>query len=52
LSGRGKTSGVEVQMPRWNLYEIRNGLVKHVEIFETKNQALEAARLSKDPRNL
>ena len=35
LSGRGKTSGVEVQMPRWNLYEIRNGLVKRVSIFES-----------------
>jgi hypothetical protein len=33
-------------MPRWNVYEIRNGLVVHVEIFETKAEALEAVGLS------
>jgi hypothetical protein len=32
-------------MPRWNVYGIRNGLVVHVEIFETKAEALEAVGL-------
>jgi ketosteroid isomerase-like protein len=45
LSGRGKTSGVEVEMPRWMMYTIRDGLVIRVDIFETKAEALEAAGL-------
>src|SRR5689334_23981926 len=32
VSGRGRESGVDVEMPRWNVYGIRNGLVVHVEI--------------------
>ena len=47
VSGRGKASGVEVEMPRWNVYELRNSLVTHVEIFVTKTEALEAVGLSK-----
>jgi ketosteroid isomerase-like protein len=43
LSGRGKTSGVEVEMSRWGVHRIRKGLVIHVEFFETKAEALEAA---------
>jgi ketosteroid isomerase-like protein len=43
LSGRGKESGVQVDMPRWNLYRIRDGLAFRVELFETKAEALEAA---------
>ena len=46
VSGRGRESGVDVEMSRWNVYGIRNGLVVHVEIFETKADALEAAGLS------
>lgn len=46
--GSGKASGAEVEMSRWNLYGIRNGLVIRVEIFETKAQALAAAGLSED----
>ena len=45
LSGRGKASGVEVDMPRWNLYRIRDGLAIRVELFETEAEALEAAGL-------
>ena len=48
LHGQGKSSGAEVEMHRWNVYTIRNGLVVRVEIFETKAQALEAAGLSGD----
>lgn len=43
LTARGKASGAEVEMPRWNVYKIRNGLVVRIDIFETKAQALEAA---------
>jgi ketosteroid isomerase-like protein len=43
LRGRGKTSGVEVEMSRWNLYMIRNGLAVRVELFETEAEAIEAA---------
>ena len=45
LSGRGKVSGVEVEMPRWMVYAIRDGLVVRVDIFETKSEAFEAAGL-------
>ena len=46
VSGRGKASGMNVEMPRWNVYGIRNGLVAQVEIFDNKPEALEAAGLS------
>jgi ketosteroid isomerase-like protein len=46
LRGSGRASGVEVEMPRWNLYRIRDGLAIRVELFETKAEALEAAGLS------
>jgi hypothetical protein len=45
VTGRGKASGAEVEMPRWNVYRIRNGLVIRVEVFVTKADALEAAGL-------
>lgn len=48
LGGRGKTSGVEVEARRWNVYRIRNGLVIRVDLFETKAKALEAAGLPED----
>jgi ketosteroid isomerase-like protein len=43
VSGRGRGSGAEVEMTRWNVYELTSGLVKHVEIFDTEAAALEAA---------
>jgi ketosteroid isomerase-like protein len=48
VTGRGKTSGAAVEMQRWNVYRIRNGLVIRIEIFETEAQSLEAAGLSDD----
>jgi ketosteroid isomerase-like protein len=48
VTGRGMASGAMVEMQRWNVYRIRNGLVIRVEIFETRAQALEAAGLSED----
>ena len=52
LTGRGKASGVEVDMPRC-LYRIRDGLAIRVELFETKAEALEAANVGhpKDVRH-
>jgi ketosteroid isomerase-like protein len=48
-SGRGKTSGAEVEMPFfWNVYSIRNGLVIRIEVFKTKTDALAAASVSQD----
>jgi ketosteroid isomerase-like protein len=46
VKGRGKGSGVDVEMSRWNVYGIRNGLVNRVEVFITKAEALEAVGLS------
>jgi ketosteroid isomerase-like protein len=46
VSGRGRGSGVEVDMIRWNVYELTNGLVTRVEVFDAKAEALEAAGLS------
>jgi ketosteroid isomerase-like protein len=45
LTGRGKTSGAEVEMSRWNVYEIRDGLVIRIDIFESEAHALQAAGL-------
>jgi ketosteroid isomerase-like protein len=46
VSGRGRGSGVEVEMSRWNVYGFANGLVIRVEIFDTETEALEAVGLS------
>jgi ketosteroid isomerase-like protein len=46
VRGRGKASGVEVGMPGWQVYEVRDGLVIHVNVFETEAEALEAVGLS------
>jgi ketosteroid isomerase-like protein len=46
VSGRGKGSGIDVEMRRWNVYGIREGLVVRVEMFATEAEALEAAGLS------
>lgn len=42
-SARGKASGAEVEMYRWNVYRISNGRVNRIDVFETKAEALEAA---------
>jgi uncharacterized protein len=48
VSGRGKGSGAEVEMRRWNVYTIRDDLVTRVEVFGTEAEAFEAAGLSED----
>ena len=45
LRGRGKMSGVDVELARSNVYRIRDGLAIRVELFETEAEALEAAGL-------
>ena len=50
LRGRGKTSGVEVDMARCNVYRIRDGLAVRVELFETKAEALGAVGLKEEAR--
>jgi ketosteroid isomerase-like protein len=42
---RGKASGAEVEMSRWHVYRMRNGLALRVDVFETESEALEAAGL-------
>lgn len=41
--GRGTGSGVDVEMERWNLYTLADGLVTRVEVFENRERALDAA---------
>ena len=43
IRGRGRASGVEIDMPQGHVYKIRNGLVVHVALHETEALALEAA---------
>ncbi len=45
LRGRGKASGVEVEMARCNVYRMRDGLAVRVEPYETEAEALQAAGL-------
>ena len=46
VSGRGRGSGIEVEMSRWNVYGLAGGLVTRLEIFDTEAEALEAVGLS------
>jgi ketosteroid isomerase-like protein len=47
--GRGKESGVEVEMPPlWQLYRLKNGRAVRVEIYRHERRALKAAGLT-DP---
>jgi ketosteroid isomerase-like protein len=41
--GRGRVSGVEVRGELSYLYQVRDGKVARVEIYQTRDQALEAA---------
>jgi hypothetical protein len=44
--GRGKESGVDVEMPPlWQLYRLRAGRAVRVEIYRDEGRALEAAGL-------
>jgi ketosteroid isomerase-like protein len=45
FSGRGKRSGLEIDMPAWQVWTLRDGKVVGWRIFRTKRQALDAAGL-------
>ena len=45
--GRGKGSGVEVEMPPyWQVYRLRDGRVVRIEVYRVDAEALEAVGLS------
>jgi ketosteroid isomerase-like protein len=45
-SGRGKQSGVEVEMPPyWQVYRVEDGLVSRITVYLNEADALNAARL-------
>ena len=46
ISGRGKTSEAPVSVYGWSIHTLRNGLLIRVDLFDTKNEALEAMGLS------
>ena len=46
FSGRGKRSGVEIDMPSWQVWTLRDRKVVRWRIVRTKQEALEAAGLS------
>ncbi len=46
LYGRGKGSGVEINMPMWHVWSLREGKVVRWLMIRTKREALEAAGLS------
>jgi ketosteroid isomerase-like protein len=43
--GRGKTSGVDVEMENWQVFTLRGGRVIRYRVFSARRQALEAAGL-------
>jgi uncharacterized protein len=46
FSGRGKSSGVEIDAPAWHAWRLRDGKAVRWRLFRTKKEALEAAGLS------
>jgi ketosteroid isomerase-like protein len=46
VRGRGKGSGVEVELPSTNVYSLRNGKVIETRMYREHGEALEAAGLS------
>lgn len=46
FQGRGRSSGVEVNMRVASIYEIRDGMVASVRDYGSRDEALEAAELS------
>jgi ketosteroid isomerase-like protein len=44
--GRGKGSGVDVEMENWQIFTLREGRITRYEVYATREQALEAAGLS------
>ena len=43
LRGRGKASGVEVELTQWHVWTVRDGQAVHWRIFANRQEALEAA---------
>ena len=43
--GRGKDSGIEVEMRVWQVYRLRGGLIVEIAPYETQAEALEAVGL-------
>jgi ketosteroid isomerase-like protein len=44
--GRGKRSGIEVEMWQWQVWTLRNGKAVRWQLFSNRDEALEAAGLS------
>ena len=44
--GRGKSSGIDVEMKNWQVFTVRDGRFVRYRIYGTRGQALEAAGLS------
>jgi ketosteroid isomerase-like protein len=42
ITGRGRGSGVEIDMPQGHVYKVRNGLIVYVGLHETEAAALNA----------
>jgi ketosteroid isomerase-like protein len=45
--GRGKRSGVEIEMPAWHVWSLREGKAVRWQVLRTKREALEAVGLRK-----
>jgi ketosteroid isomerase-like protein len=43
--GRGKTSGVDVEMTNWQVFTLREGRIVRYRVFGSRDEALEAAGL-------
>ena len=44
--GRGKSSGIDVDMENWQVFTLRNGRIVRYEVYADRQKALEAAGLS------
>ena len=45
ITGTGRASGIPIESPTGNLYDLANGKIKRIRIFFDREQALEAAGL-------
>lgn len=45
--GRGRTSGVEVEMTNWQVFTVRDGRIVRYRMYATQDEALAAAGLQK-----
>jgi ketosteroid isomerase-like protein len=44
--GRGKISGVDVDMTNWQVFTMRDGRITRYAVYSSREQALEAAGLT------